>query len=164
MEQIKQILKKLRKDHGLTQDELAQKLFVSRQTISNWENGKSYPDISHLHRMSDIYGESLLDIFPAYSSISQSDTKVSRLDGTEAMTEAIAYNRNLFFYACFLNFLAIFTPLLPPLAVFIQMQWRQELPARFFKGSMIFLVCLSAINLIFLAIAWAYLFFTPNMY
>ncbi len=35
-------LKELRKNNNINQDELAEKLFVSRQTISNWENDKSY--------------------------------------------------------------------------------------------------------------------------
>lgn len=38
-------IKELRKAQNINQDELAEKLFVSRQTISNWENDKSYPDI-----------------------------------------------------------------------------------------------------------------------
>ena len=35
----------LRKQHGLSQDDFANLFNVSRQTISNWENGKSYPDL-----------------------------------------------------------------------------------------------------------------------
>ena len=41
-------IKELRKAQNINQDELAEKLFVSRQTISNWENDKSYPDIQAL--------------------------------------------------------------------------------------------------------------------
>lgn len=39
--ELNQRLKELRLEHQLTQEELAQKIFVSRQTISNWENGVS---------------------------------------------------------------------------------------------------------------------------
>ena len=42
MEIGKQI-KKYRSEMGLSQDELAERIFVSRQTISNWGNGKNYP-------------------------------------------------------------------------------------------------------------------------
>ena len=38
-------IRKYRNDLSLSQDELAEKVFVSRQTISNWENDKSYPDV-----------------------------------------------------------------------------------------------------------------------
>ena len=33
---------------GLSQDELAQRVYVTRQTVSNWENGKSCPDLHSL--------------------------------------------------------------------------------------------------------------------
>ena len=38
-------LKERRSQLDLTQQEVAKKLYISRQTISNWENGKSYPDL-----------------------------------------------------------------------------------------------------------------------
>lgn len=43
----------------LTQEQAAEKLGVSRQTVSNWENGKTYPDIISVIKMSDLYGVSL---------------------------------------------------------------------------------------------------------
>ena len=42
-----------------TQEQAAEQLLVSRQTISNWENGKSLPDIISILRMSELYGLSL---------------------------------------------------------------------------------------------------------
>ena len=41
-------LQKLRKEHNLTQEELAEKLFVSRTAISKWESGRGYPSIDSL--------------------------------------------------------------------------------------------------------------------
>lgn len=58
MELNKQI-KKYRTDANLSQEELADKIFVSRQTISNWENGKNYPDIKSLVLMSEVFQVSL---------------------------------------------------------------------------------------------------------
>ncbi|MFY1049726.1 helix-turn-helix domain-containing protein [Apilactobacillus sp. 1-1-2] len=52
-------LKQQRKIKKLTQDEVAEKLNVSRQTISSWENEKSYPDIKSLISLSDMYDISL---------------------------------------------------------------------------------------------------------
>lgn len=46
-------IKERRKALGLTQQELADRLFVSRQTVSNWENGKNFPDIPTLIAISD---------------------------------------------------------------------------------------------------------------
>lgn len=56
---LKDKLIKLRKDNNLTQDELAEKLYISRQTISNWENGKTYPDIETLILISNKFNISL---------------------------------------------------------------------------------------------------------
>lgn len=58
MELGKQI-KKYRVEANLSQEELADKVFVSRQTISNWENDKNYPDIKSLVLMSEIFQISL---------------------------------------------------------------------------------------------------------
>lgn len=58
MEIGKQI-KKYRTEMKLSQDELAEKIFVSRQTISNWENNKNYPDMKSLLLLSSLFNVSL---------------------------------------------------------------------------------------------------------
>jgi transcriptional regulator with XRE-family HTH domain len=49
-------LKAERTKKGWTQDELAEKLFVSRQSVSKWENGANYPNIEILIKLSDLFG------------------------------------------------------------------------------------------------------------
>lgn len=56
-------LQDLRKNKNISQEEMANELNVSRQTISNWENSKSYPDILSLMTLCDIYKISLDDLF-----------------------------------------------------------------------------------------------------
>ena len=56
---IGQKLQKARIQANLTQEQVAETLGVSRQTISNWENEKSYPDIKSVIILSDIYDVSL---------------------------------------------------------------------------------------------------------
>lgn len=58
MELSKQI-KKYRMEQNLSQEELADKIYVSRQTISNWENDKSYPDIKSLMLLSEVFHSSI---------------------------------------------------------------------------------------------------------
>ena len=58
MEFGKQI-KKLRQEAQLSQEELAERIYVSRQTISNWENDKSYPDVNSLVLLSETFQISL---------------------------------------------------------------------------------------------------------
>lgn len=58
MEIGKQI-RKYRQELKLSQDELAERIFVTRQSISNWENDKNYPDIKSLLLLSSLFDISL---------------------------------------------------------------------------------------------------------
>ena len=52
-------IKSARKEAGMMQEQAAEALGVSRQTVSNWENNRSYPDIISVIKMSDLYSVSL---------------------------------------------------------------------------------------------------------
>ncbi len=52
-------LQNLRKQHGLTQEELAAKLFVSRTAVSKWESGRGYPNIDSLKEISKFFSVSV---------------------------------------------------------------------------------------------------------
>lgn len=52
-------IKKYQTELNLSQEELAEKVYVTRQTISNWENGKSSPDIHSLLFLSSLFNVSL---------------------------------------------------------------------------------------------------------
>lgn len=56
MKDIAKNIKQLRVRKNMTQDELAEKLFVTRQTVSNYETGKSRPDVDMLTRIADVLG------------------------------------------------------------------------------------------------------------
>ncbi len=56
---IAQKLQVLRKNKGISQESLAEKLAVSRQAIGKWESGQSYPDIDKLIQLSEFYKISL---------------------------------------------------------------------------------------------------------
>lgn len=55
-------IKKLRKDNNLTQDELAEKLFVSRTAISKWETDCGYPSIESLKMITKLFNISFDDL------------------------------------------------------------------------------------------------------
>lgn len=52
-------LKQKREEHNLSQEDVAQILNISRQSVSKWENGNCYPDLDNLIRLSDLYHISL---------------------------------------------------------------------------------------------------------
>lgn len=55
MNDFGKIIKEIRKNNNLTQKELADKLFVTYQAVSKWENNKSIPDIAILQKISELY-------------------------------------------------------------------------------------------------------------
>lgn len=69
--QICERLKEARKNTGMTQEEVAEKVLVSRVTISNWENGKSLPDIASLISLSNLYSISLDDLVKGDSKMTE---------------------------------------------------------------------------------------------
>ena len=87
----------MRKNAKLSQEELAEKLNVTRQTISNWENGKFYPDIDALVKISKCFNISLDDLL-SY------DNKV--LEYLKDSTDVVKSNKKLL-YAILLNILIV---------------------------------------------------------
>lgn len=68
---------KLRKDNKMSQEQFAEEICVTRQTVSNWENYKNYPDISTIVKISDIFNISLDVLLKGDSKmINDIDTKV----------------------------------------------------------------------------------------
>ncbi|MBQ3191764.1 MAG: helix-turn-helix transcriptional regulator [Bacteroides sp] len=57
--ELNEQIKNYRTEMKFSQEELAEKIYVTRQSISNWENGKTYPDIHSLLLLSSLFGISL---------------------------------------------------------------------------------------------------------
>lgn len=57
--ELPQQLRANRERLGLTQEDVAQRIFVSRQTVSSWETGKTYPDVQSLLLLSNLFGVSI---------------------------------------------------------------------------------------------------------
>lgn len=56
---VERQVKKMREEHGLSQAALADRLHVTRQAVSKWENGRAVPGIDILTELSALYGMSL---------------------------------------------------------------------------------------------------------
>lgn len=84
-------IKNARIDAQLTQEQVAEALGVSRQTISNWENGKTYPDIVSVIKMSDLYETSLDALLKGKEETSMSNY----LDYLEESTNTVKSQKKL---------------------------------------------------------------------
>ena len=81
-------LKDARIESGYTQEQIAEQLDVSRQTISSWENGRTFPDIVSVVSLSDIYDVSL-------DALIKGDEKM--LEHLEESTNIVKSNKKLLF-------------------------------------------------------------------
>lgn len=90
--EIEKKLKEARTNAGLTQEQVAEKIMVSRQTISNWENGKSLPDIVSILNLSDLYQISLDELLKGDTKMKEKiekDVKVAKDNKRLILTTAI---------------------------------------------------------------------------
>lgn len=72
-------LQELRKNKGLTQEDLAKLLFVSRTAVSKWESGRGYPNIDSLKEISEFFGVSIDDLLSGEKllSIAEKENKAN---------------------------------------------------------------------------------------
>ena len=75
--EFNQKLQELRKQKGLTQEELAEKLYVSRTAISKWESGRGYPNIESLRAIAKFFSVTLDDLLSSDEvlTIAEEDNK-----------------------------------------------------------------------------------------
>lgn len=85
-------LKDARIQCALTQEKVAEELQVSRQTISNWENEKSYPDILSVIKLSDLYKISLDELLKGDMNL---------IKHLEESTNVVTSNKKLFVLIAF---------------------------------------------------------------
>ena len=101
-------IRKYRTAMNLSQEELAERVYVSRQTISNWETGKNYPDIHSLLLLSSLFKISL-------DQLIKGDIEIMREEIDKAEVEKFNYYSNIFaalFWGCFILFV--------PLVIFLK--------------------------------------------
>jgi len=90
---------------NLSQEELAEQVYVTRQTLSNWENGKTYPDINSLLRLSGVFGVTLDELVKG--DIPKMKEQIKQEDIKEFNRASIIYN--VLFLAMVLSAIPLWT-------------------------------------------------------
>ena len=99
-------LKNARIEAGLTQEKAAEIIDVSRQTISNWENEKSYPDIISVIALSDLYSVSLDELLKGDQKMAEHlEESTNVVKSNKKLTGAILLNIILMILLIALNML-----------------------------------------------------------
>ena len=75
-------LQELRKRKGLTQEELAEKLFVSRTAISKWESGRGYPSIDSLKAISKYFSVTIDELLSGEEILSIAEDENNKKEST----------------------------------------------------------------------------------
>ena len=83
-------IRRYRLIHGLTQGQLAEKLYVTSQNVSKWENGKSYPDLENLCKLAGILSVST-DQLLSPSDTEPKESLFVAIDGGGTKTEFVLY-------------------------------------------------------------------------
>ena len=120
-------LKSARLAKELTQSEVAKKLYVTRQTVSRWEQGKTLPNIYVIQELSDLYGISL-DELVVNTAVENKEVKSMKNVNPFALLGAILFNMFLFsliviffggflLLSLFVSLTMIFSPLI--LGIFV---------------------------------------------
>lgn len=78
---VKDKIKLLRKENNITQSELAEKIYVSRQTISRWENGSSIPSTDNIAQIAQFFEKDMSYFLPNYEC-DQENTSMPSSDET----------------------------------------------------------------------------------
>lgn len=140
-------LKSARITSGLTQGNVADKLNISRQAISQWETGKNYPDIDNLVLLSDLYHFNLNELLNENKelreklNINEQQIKIEKNNIKQINKEIDAKKDEgilLLTISCILFVIAPLGIIIAPLII-----WRNKNVNTFFK--IIYLVCVCAL-------------------
>ena len=74
MSNIGKTIKKIRAERGMTQEQLAERLHVTRQAVSNWEQGKTQPDVETLSSMAEVFEVSVEELI--YGNGAHKESKI----------------------------------------------------------------------------------------
>ena len=101
--ELNEKLQKLRKQKGLTQEELAEVLFVSRTAISKWESGRGYPNIDSLKAISKLFGVTIDELLSGDEllTIAEEDTKQKEKHFCELVFGLLDCSIAMFFFLPF---------------------------------------------------------------
>ncbi len=125
MTKISKNIKRLRSERGLTQDNLAEKIHITRQAVSSWENDRTQPDVEMLQRLSDVLEVSLEELI------------YGKKRNTSLETEKPNYNNTLIIVFSILGALLVGVGV-----VLIFVTFWQEM-SMFWKGAMSFIPLLA---------------------
>lgn len=102
---IGQYLKKAREEKGITQEFVAKEMYISRQTLSRWEQGKTLPNIYSLQKLSSIYNVPLDALIEGANG--KTENEENKRINYFALFGALLFNLLLFSIILFISIISI---------------------------------------------------------
>lgn len=101
---------------------ISKKLAITRQTVSNWENGRSFPDHENVYRLAKLYGQTLSIFLP--------DLPEAPMETEEISSERIQLIR---FFICLLVVLSFLIPFVSVITLFLFNMWKKYIHSHFLR-------------------------------
>ena len=103
--ELNEKLRELRKQKGLTQEELAELLFVSRTAVSKWESGRGYPNIDSLKAIAKLFGVTIDDLLSGDEllTIAEEDARQKEKHYCDLVFGALDCSIAMFFFSAVLR-------------------------------------------------------------
>ena len=123
--EISNQIKKYRTAMNLSQEELAEKVYVSRQTISNWETGKNYPDIHSLLLLSTLFDISLDQLIKGDIDIMKEEIKAAEVQkfNKEGTIFSVLFFASILLFIPLIKFLGIYGIIIEVVLYAITLIW-----------------------------------------
>ena len=101
--EIGKMLKEKRAEYELTQEQLSEQIFVSKKTISNWETGKTTPDLDSLIRLATLFNLSLDNLLLEGNKVAENIIK------REKIGEELDKNKKIWSFSYVINIIFVIT-------------------------------------------------------
>ena len=152
---ISRLIRETRLNNGLTQDNLASLMFVSRQTISNWENGRSLPTYENIVLLSKTLNVPL-------SKFSQKESASFSYNPNDNNLQKLQYTDKGLWRTGLIVLLVIsvFIPYAAPISLCIILLWKDKVKPTWFRRSFYFIVLLTGLEIIILLTVIGYFMFS----
>ena len=125
-------IKNLRLQANKSQEVLAEEIYVSRQTISNWENNKSYPDIQSLLRLSDLFHISLDQLIKSLDQLIKGDVEIMKQEINQIDVKKFDFLTKMYGLTLFISIVTL------PVLVTMLNDWGVVVWIPFFLGALYF--------------------------
>ncbi|WP_142422306.1 helix-turn-helix transcriptional regulator [Enterococcus durans] len=135
-------IKSERLKNNFTEEDLAEKIFVSRQTISSWENGRSLPNYENLVLLSKLFN---IPIDHFYSAPDLEKNRDMHSDGGKhKSTKSELWNVGLII----LLVISVFIPYSAPISLCVLFTWKEKVTPKFFTTALFFIIFVTTLEVL----------------